>query len=78
MRINPRVMRIAGEQMHTGPAAHTMGIGAASVWLVCRLRDGRIAVGSFGGVLMTVDEVAEAIKEFQRLPPDGGHNTVGS
>ena len=72
-------MQIAGEQLQIGPASHTMGIGAANVWMVSRLIDGRIAVGSFGGDLMTAEEVAEAIKEYQGTPADGaGRDTVGS
>ena len=79
MRINPHVMQIAGEQLRIGPASHTMGIGAANVWTVCRLRDGRIAVGHFPRALMTTTEVAEAIKQYQgALADGGGRDTAGS
>jgi hypothetical protein len=72
-------MTILGDQMRIGPASHTMGIGAASVWTVSRLWDGRIAVGSFGQGLMTAEEVADAINQFQAMLPDGaGRDTVGS
>lgn len=78
-RISPSVMRIAGEQLAIPAASHTMGIGAASSWIVCRLLDGRIAVGSFGNAPMTPDEVAEAIKAFLVLPYDGSRSdTVGT
>jgi hypothetical protein len=78
-RISNGAMRILGEMMAINPASHTPGLGVESVWIVTRLRDGRLAVGSFGRPLMTPDEVAEAIKEFQALPHDGsGRDTVGS
>jgi hypothetical protein len=77
-RIHRHVMRMLGEQMRDSPASHTLGIGSESVWMVARLKDGHIGVGSFGGNLMTVDEVAAAINEHQVTPADGGgRDTVG-
>jgi hypothetical protein len=68
-RIHRHVMRMLGEQLRIAPASHTLGIGSGSVWTVSRLKDGRIAVGSFGENLMTSDEVAAAI---ERRPTGAG------
>jgi hypothetical protein len=57
-RIHPHLMRNLGEQMANAPAGGSLGVGARSGWVVVRLTNGSLAVGSFGGPLPTEEDVA--------------------
>jgi hypothetical protein len=69
-RIHPGLMRNLGEQLANAPAGGSLGVGARSGWVVVRLTNGSLAVGSFGGPLPTEEDVTKAIEEFrgQQVP----------